>query len=476
MTAAAFHLSADEAQTLTGGRWHGHPRSVSMHGAAIDSRHVRPGMAFAALSGSKVDGHDFAETAAGDGAVLIIAERQVSVPIPVLVVDDVTVALGALASEFRRRYTGATWIAVAGANGKTTVKELLRAACAEHARTHATEGNRNNHLGVPLTILATPPDCRWCVIELGANKGGEIAELAAMVQPQVGVCTGIGPAHLEGYGDLAGVARGEGAVFAAVPAQGPCIFGREGLDQVAAAGGVSAQSLQDIVVELAAGRDLLVVGSDRCPIIGEARPDGILMRCGEGEVTLPLLGRHNLANAHVAWRAAVAAGVIPELALRGLTHVQPVPGRLRLLPLQHGHRLFDDCYNANPASMYAALEELSRSHGARLAVLGAMGELGDASSDLHRQIGADAARLGLPLLVVGSGALPQALLAGYIDAGGRDHVHMQDVATALLHLHQRLRVGPTAVLVKASRAAGLDQVVQDLIDAYAPTLEARHEC
>ncbi|TVR11083.1 MAG: UDP-N-acetylmuramoyl-tripeptide--D-alanyl-D-alanine ligase [Planctomycetota bacterium] len=476
MTAAPFDLQADEAQALTGGRWHGIPRTVRIHGATIDSRQVRPGMAFAALSGSKVDGHDFAETAAGDGAVLIIAERQVETPVPVLLVDDVTTALGALATEFRRRYQGATWIAVAGANGKTTVKELLRAACNEHAPTHATEGNRNNHLGVPLTILSTPADCRWCVVELGANKGGEIAELAAMVQPHVGVCTGIGPAHLEGYGDLAGVARGEGAVFAAVPQGGPCIFGREGLEQVAVAAGTSAQALEQIIIDIAHGRDLLVVGSDRCPIIGEARPDGILMRCGEGEVTLPLLGRHNLANAHVAWRAAVAAGVIPELALRGLKHVKPVPGRLRLVHLQHGHRLYDDCYNANPASMYAALEELSRSHGARLAVLGAMGELGETSSALHHQIGADAARLGLPLLVVGDGPLPQALLAGYIDAGGRDHLHMDHVATALLQLHQRLGVGPTAVLVKASRAAGLDQIVHELIAAYGEDREASPQC
>lgn len=465
MTPASFTLDAELAQRLTGGRWHGRPHSVTVRGAAIDSRQVRPGVLFACLRGARVDGHDFAATAAGDGAVLLLASRPVPVPVPVLVVEDVAKALGQLASELRRRLQDATWIAVAGANGKTTVKELLRAACAEEQLAHATEGNKNNYLGVPLTIFATPEHSRWCIIELGANQPGEIADLAAMVQPDVGVCTGIGPAHLEGYGDLLGVAKGEAAVFAAVPSGGPCLFGREGLDVVAEAMGQDPERLSAVVAEQAAGRQLVVVGSASCPVTGETRPDGVEMHCGEGRVRLPLLGHHNLANAHLAWRAAVAAGVIPEVALRGLKRVRPVPGRLRLVPLRDGHRLFDDCYNANPASMRAGLEELSRQPGARLAVLGAMGELGQEAARMHRQLGADAAYLGLPILICGN-AMAEEMLHGYAAAGGRDAAHCPDQLSALHCLAERLAHAPTALLVKASRAAGLDQVVSGIVADY----------
>lgn len=474
MTLTPFTLAAEEAEQLTAGQWHGRPREVIVRGAAIDSRQVRPGMLFACIQGSRVDGHDFAATAAGDGAVLILAQRPVVAPIPVLVVADVTLALGQLAAELRRRLDQATWIAVAGANGKTTVKELLAAACGEEGPTHATEGNRNNHLGVPLTILNTPDAVRWCIIELGANKGGEIGELAAIVQPDVGVCTSIGPAHLEGYIDLIGVARGEGAVFAHVPENGFCLFGREGLDAVAAAAGLSAQEIEEAVYQQAHGRQLLVIGSDSCPVTGETRPDGIDMVCGEGRVRLPLLGHHNLANAHLAWRAAVAAGVIPEVALRGLKRVVPVPGRLRLLALRDGHRLFDDCYNANPASMRAGLEELARQPGARLAVLGAMGELGAQAAQMHRQLGGEAASLGLPILVVGE-ELAAAMVAGYQAGGGRDFCHVPDREQALTFIRERLQVGTTALLVKASRAAGLDAVVTALTAEYQLSPEAQRD-
>ena len=187
---------------------------------------------------------------------------------------------------------------------------------------------------------------------------------------------------------------------------------------------------------------------------------------------MPLLGQHNLANAHLAWRTAVAAGVIPEVALRGLKSVQPVPGRLRLIPLCAGHRLFDDCYNANPASMRAGLEELSRQPGARLAVLGAMGELGEQADDMHRQLGAEAAHFGLPILVVGDD-MAAAIAEGYVAAGGRDWQHVPGHAEALAFIDARFAVGTTAVLIKASRAAGLDRVVSAISERYPQPVSER---
>lgn len=471
---APFTISREEAQAITGGVWHGSAREVTIHGVSIDSRDVWPGALFACIKGARVDGHDFAATAVGDGAALIIAQRQLDIPVPVLVVDDTETALGQLASEFRRRFTNARWIGVSGANGKTTVKELLAAAMAEDGPTHATSGNRNNHLGVPLTILNTPAETRWAVVELGANKGGEIAELAAMVQPDVGVMTSLGPAHLEGYGDLAGVARGEAAVFAACPAGAPALFGAEGLDAVAAAGGAEEDQLFALIEGAAAGRDFSVVGGWRAPLTGDVSPEGVRFHCGEGAVALPLLGRHNLANASLAWKAAVAAGVNPECAMRGLARVKPVPGRLRLITLG-AHRCFDDCYNANPASMAAGLQELSRQPGARLAILGAMGELGGKAATFHRSVGATAASLGLPLLVVGTGLATEISL-GYKEAGGRDVSEVMDVRTALEHVQARLEVGPTALLVKASHAAGLSALIDGLQQHFSQQATEAETC
>lgn len=463
MTAPApFVLDPATAADLTAGRWIGPERTVTIQGATLDSRAVTPGNLFACLLGERSDGHDHAAAAAGKGAAMVLASREVTVPIPQLLVADVTAALAALAREFRQRNADTTWIGVTGSNGKTTVKELLTAACAADGPTHATKGNLNNHLGVPVTVLATPAGTRYAVIEMGASAGGEIAHLAGIAQPTVGVITGLGPAHLEGFGGLGGVARGKSELFRAVPDGGRCLFGRHGLEANAAAQGVDADDLLDLVRTAAMGRHLVVVGDPGCAVDGVLGDYDSELRTPVGSVRVPLLGQHNLANAALAWHAAIAAGVAPALALRGLAAVQPGKGRLLLRRIS-GHLLYDDSYNANPSSMAAGLHVLARQPGARLAVLGAMGELGQTSADLHRQVGRLAASLGVSLLSVGAGAKP--IAEGYLATGGRDHEHATDHAEAVAAVLARMRTGPLAVLVKASRSAGLDQVVRGVEQA-----------
>jgi UDP-N-acetylmuramoyl-tripeptide--D-alanyl-D-alanine ligase len=422
-------------------------------------------MLFVCCDGDKHDGHDFAEAAHTAGSVLTLACRMVNIDAPVLLVHDVATALAKLATEFRSRHRGATWIGITGSNGKTTTKELIAAACgAPSPAVHATRGNLNNHLGVPLTVLATPAGVTHAVIEMGANHPGEIAALAAIVHPDVGVISSIGPAHLEGFGDLAGVARAKGELFAALPHGSEAIVGITGLAGTCTLFGLDPQTVLNVLRERALDRNLTLVGSSTHPVEGEVLADGIELRTSAGTVRLPLLGAHNLTNAAIAFRAAVAAGVPAAQALAGLARMAPIAGRLATVALGT-HRIIDDSYNANPASMLAGLGVLAKQSGHRVAVLGAMGELGAASIHGHTEVGQEAARLGLPLVVVGERAVP--IVTAYRAAGGPQVEHVEDHVAAVAAILRHLEHGPTTVLVKASRSAGLDAVVRSLTSSAA---------
>lgn len=455
---APFRLRAEDAERITGGRWLGQPREATVRGASIDSRRIQPGCLFACLPGGRADGHDFAAAAVGSGAALILAARPVKVPAPVLVVRDVAAALAALAAAFRARAQGCTWIAVAGANGKTTTKELIAAACRAGARgpVLVTQGNLNNHLGVPLTVLSLPERAAFAVVEIGSNHPGELPALAAIVQPHLGCVVSLGPEHLEGFGDLAGVAREECSLFRALPPAAKAVLGIFGLPDQAEAHGSSAAELIGIARGLADGRDLALSGLP--PGAGDA------LRTPAGDAVLGLIGEHNRANAWLAWQVAVAAGVPGADALAGIAAVRAAPGRLR--PLRIGpHLVIDDCYNANPASMQAGLAVLAARGGRRLAVLGHMGELGEASLRGHRLVGAEAARHGVALIAVG--ALARPILDAYREAGGADGQPAADRQVAGTMAARWMRAGgPAGVLVKGSRSAHLEDALEAVCAAF----------
>ena len=457
---APFRLRADEAEALTGGRWSGTPREVTLRGAAIDSRRVSPGCVFACLAGERADGHDFAAAAAASGASLILASHAVRVPVPVLLVKDVAQALRELATAFRARHSDVRWIGVAGANGKTTTKELiaaaLRAGGSGREPVLVTSGNLNNHLGVPLTVLSLPDRARFAVIELGSNHPGELAQLCAVVRPDLGCVVSIGPEHLEGFGDLAGVAREECALFTALPAGAPAFLGTHALATQAAAYATTAEAVLAIARAAAAGRDLHL-SAEPPAAAGEA------LSTPAGSAQLALLGAHNRANAWLAWQVAVAAGIDGRAALHGLASVRAAPGRLRPVACA-GHLLIDDSYNANPASMQAGLEVLAARPGRRLAILGHMGELGEASAHGHAQVGSLAARLGVALIAVGPLALP--IHAAYVAAGGSDGHHAADHAGAIRAANAWLAAGTATLLIKGSRSAHLEEVVTGVCEAH----------
>jgi UDP-N-acetylmuramoyl-tripeptide--D-alanyl-D-alanine ligase len=466
-TPVTWTLEAAQAEALTGGRWSG-PAAVRLCGATVDSRRVAPGNLFVCIPGARVDGHDFAAPAVAAGAALVIAERplrDLPAGAAVLNVADSALALAAIAGELRRRLPGCVWIGIAGSNGKTTTKELVAAACAARGPVHATRRNLNNHLGVPLTILATPAGVMTAVIELGANHPSELAALCAVARPQVGVVSSFGPEHLEGFGSLAGVVAAECELLAALPPDAGAFVGLGGLAAHARAMGEDPARLLAIVREQGRHLRLRLLGDadlpGNLPCDGETGADGIALRTAGGAVCLPLLGAHNLANACLAWHAAVAAGAAPAAAATALAAARPVAGRL--VPRPWGrHLVLDDTYNANPASMLAGIQVLAARPGRRLAVLGAMGELGAGHEAGHRQVGAACAAAGLPLIVVGDAA--RGMLDGY--GPGARFAGDCAAATALVRA-EAAGPDPLTVLVKASRSAALERIVDALL-AEAP--------
>ena len=457
-TPGEFVLDRTTAERLTNGQWQGAVERVVVRGACLDNRAVRPGCLFACIVGARVDGHDFAPAAVRDGAALILATRALSTTVPVLVVRDVAQALAALAGEYRSRHRGAVWIAVAGSNGKTTTKELIASACAAHATTHSTAGNLNNHLGLPVTVLNTPADVRYAVIEMGANHPGENAMLARVVKPSVGVVTSVGSDHLEGFGSILGVARASAELFTELPSSGTAVLGLHGLHDGCRAFGENVDAC--LAALRVAGRSVIELGGPH-DVDGEIQADAVVLRTVAGPVRLALLGQHNLVNAAVAYQAATAAGVPAEVVLRGLASMRPVTGRLTTLRVGI-HTVLDDSYNANPASMLAGLAVLAARPGAKLAVLGHMGELGAHAEAGNRQVGQDAAQHHLPLITVGAAA--RSIGTAYRAAGGTELEHHDDRATAAIAVSQRLgSAAATTVLVKASRSAGLEQIVAQLV-------------
>jgi len=458
-TPGEFVLDRATAERLTKGQWQGTVERVALRGACLDNRAVRSGCIFACIVGARVDGHDFAAAAVRDGAALILATRALSTTVPVLMVRDVAQALAALAGEYRLRHRGAVWIAVAGSNGKTTTKELIASACSAHAATHSTAGNLNNHLGLPVTVLNTPADVRYAVIEMGANHPGENAMLARVVSPSVGVVTSVGSDHLEGFGSILGVARASAELFSELPSSGTAVLGLHGLHEGCRAFG---ENVDECLAALRVPeRSLIELGGPH-QVDGEILADGVVLRTAAGEVRLALLGQHNLVNAAVAYQAATAAGVPAAVVLRGLAAMRPVTGRLTTVHMGI-HTLLDDSYNANPASMLAGLAVLAARAGAKLAVLGHMGELGAHAEAGNRQVGHDAAGHRVPLITVGAAA--RSIGTAYRAAGGTEHEHYDDRTAAALAVAQRLQAAAvaTTVLVKASRSAGLEQIVAHLV-------------
>lgn len=410
----------------------------ALTGVATDTRTLKAGDLFVALRGERYDAHDFLADAVKAGAAALVvndARRTVGLGVPVFEVPDTLVALGAL-GRFRRLAWGRPVIAVGGSNGKTSTKELLRAALGSRFRVHATTGNLNNRIGVPLTLLAIEDGADVAVIECGTNEPGEIAALRAIVRPDIAVVTTVQEEHLEGLGSLAGVMAEEMALT-------------DGVSLAVVPGDETA------VVEEATRRAARVIA----PTLGahglHADGRGWLEHDGV-RVEVPLRGRHNLRNATLALAVAQEFGVSAADAARGVG-AMPMPPMRSTVARLGAALLINDAYNANPASVRAALALLRDVGGGRqrVAVLGTMRELGAHTARAHRELADEALAEGHDL-VCGIGEFGTALAAAA--PGDARVLTAEDVDDLWPRLAPRL-AGNAAILLKASRGVKLERLV-----------------
>jgi len=458
VAAPRFRLSTLAADC--GGRLVGADCDIAR--AHTDTRSVAAGDLFVALRGERFDGNAFAAQALEAGAVAALVEREDALPAGAsgIVVADSRRALGAIARAHRNRIAPLV-LAVTGSNGKTTVKEMLASILRGvhgDAAVLATEGNLNNDIGLPLTLLRLAPNHRFAVCEMGMNHAGEIAYLCEIAEPDIAVVNNAGTAHLENLGSLEGIARAKGEIV-------------QGLRE----GGTAVLPQTDrwlpLWQQFAGQHPTLRFGLDAAAdIAGQASADGVVtLRHADATATCRLAtpGLHNAHNACAAIAAAVAAGIPLARAAAALDGFNGTKGRLQIKRAANGATLIDDTYNANPDSARAAIAVLAAAPQPRILVLGDMGELGPDAPALHREVGAAARAAGLEHLLA-AGELSHETVAGF-GTGGE---HFASHAALIEALRGRLTTD-TTVLVKGSRFMRMEQVVEALAvpsaDTRAPT-------
>jgi UDP-N-acetylmuramoyl-tripeptide--D-alanyl-D-alanine ligase len=452
VSAPAVAMRLAELARVSGGRLIG--GDMAFASVSTDSRNLDRGALFVALRGPHFDGHEFIAAAIERGAVGALVERELPLSLPQVVAPDALAALSVFARAWRRQF-GIPVVGVTGSNGKTTTKEMLRAILSLSGSCMVTRGNLNNHIGVPLTLLNLNAEHRSAVIEMGANHPKEIAALAAIAEPTIGIVTNAGAAHLEGFGGLEGVARGKGELFAGLPRTGVAVINAD--DEYANYWRqcASAQRVLTFGIDHAAdftAQALSVVNDEQgfCSYFELVTPAGSCM------ATLRLAGAHNLRNALGAAAAAHAAGATLDDIQAGLESMRPVGGRLELKPALKGAALIDDSYNANPSSVKAGLDALQSLGGRRWLVFGEMRELGPESKSLHAEIGNYARESGVErLLAVGEDARFAVTTFG---AGAQ---WFADLDALIAEAQRALEAGVT-VLIKGSRANRLERAANAL--------------
>jgi UDP-N-acetylmuramoyl-tripeptide--D-alanyl-D-alanine ligase len=436
---------------------------MEIKGVSIDSRNIKEGELFVAIRGERFDGHDFVPEAIKRGAWGALVERTVlekqygslSVLRNILPVEDTLCALQEMAHMHRKKYSFPV-VGITGSNGKTTTKEMLAGILKQLGPVLKNEGNLNNHIGVPLTLLGLNATHKAAVVEMGMSAVGEIDALARLVSPTVGIITNVGPAHLEFLGSLDNVARAKGELLDHIRSGGTAVLNADDpyYETLKAKSGAR-------VVAFGIESNADVRASDIRQ--GEGFMDFILTVDGSRmNVRLQIVGRHNVYNALAAAAGAIAAGVSVDAVKYGLDDFMPITMRSEIKQLQ-GRTILADYYNANPASVEAALVALMsiQSKKKTVVVLGDMLELGASAAEAHREIGKTAVRLGVDIVIT-IGKLSTHTAEGAIDAGmPRDRVfetQTHSEAAALIRQHSR---PGDAVLIKGSRGMKLEKILEE---------------
>lgn len=416
---------------------------VFISGVSTDTRNLNFGDLFIALRGEKFDGHKFIDASIEQIVRGVLVQKSVNTKLPVIMVEDALVGMTRWAHAWRSKVSP-NLIAITGSNGKTTVRQMVSDILHQVGRVCATEGNLNNHIGVPLTLLALRAHDQFAVIEMGANHHGEIHHLSMLAEPNVAVITNAGPAHLEGFGSVAGVAKAKGEIMDGVSQEGTLVLNAD-------------DDYFDFWLQESEHLHVLTFGfGEDAQIKGRALPNNSLVittPTDEMEVTLPVLGKHNMYNALAATATACALNIGVVDIQAGLQSTHQVSGRLQIKQGILGAKIIDDTYNANPASLQAAIEVLCAQQGEPWLVLGDMAELGRDAKLIHAQMGEMARAAGVKKLF-GLGELAAYAVTAFGGCGLHFQSH-EELSKELLSCLDE----DCCVLVKGSRAMHMEDVV-----------------
>lgn len=443
-------IDLQQLQAIVGGTLHG---NAVFNAVSTDTRSLRPGELFIALQGPNFNGNRFVEQARSQGACAALVSETGTGDLPALVVPDTRLALGQLGA-WNRAQSRAKVVALTGSQGKTTVKEMTAAILARCGKVLYTQGNLNNDIGAPLTLLQISGEHDFAVIELGANHKGEIAYTTRLTRPDIALINNVAATHVEGFGSLQGVAEGKSELW-------------QGLGD----GGIAVVNLDDanVVAHVPAGVRAVGISAAGNPAaryrIGPVHGEGLAgsrftlhTPAGSREAVIHVPGMHNVANALAAAALAMEAGASLDDVVQGLGLAHAAKGRLNVRKGRKGAVILDDSYNASPSSFRAAIDVLAALPGLRIVAAGDMGELGSEASEEHRALGAYAAARGIEHFL-GTGDLTAHAVSGFGSRG----VHLADRDQLAARLLTLLETG-VSVLVKGSRSAGMERVVKQLTE------------
>ena len=435
-------LMLSQIAEMTGGEMIG--SDVAIESVATDSRLVKSDQLFIAIKGERFDAHDFVADLAGKAGAALV-HKKIDCNLPQVLVKDTLQALADLASAWRTQLSVPV-IGLTGSNGKTTLKEMIAAILSQNGKVLATFGNLNNAIGMPLTLLRVRQDHDFAVIEMGANHFNEIEFLTNIARPNVAVVNNAGAAHLEGFGDLQGVAKAKGEIFIGLGTHGVAVVNAD-------------DTFADYWKDSNKDREVLTFGiNNEATISGRLLSDGGLMiKVGVQEIraNLQLLGRHNALNALAATAVCTAFGIKLETIVKGLESLRPVKGRLAPVTGIHKAQILDDTYNANPDSARVALDVLAGRKNTAF-VLGDMGELGENAVALHEQIGEQARLAGIDkMYCLGKYS------AKACEKFGKNGHSFKEMDALLESLTRNMAENMT-ILVKGSRTMKMERAVEAL--------------
>jgi len=442
----SFSMSLDDIAGILSAKRIG--ENITVEGISIDTRTINGGELFIALKGPNFDGHDFIESAIDKGAVAVLAQDNVTAD-NVVLTTDTHEALGLLAKAWRKKFHKPVF-AITGSNGKTTVKEMIASIISQNQSVMATHGNLNNDIGVPLTLFRLNESYDAAVIEMGANHSGEIDYLTNIALPDIAVVTNIGAAHLEGFGSIENTAKAKSEIFKGLSESGTAIINAD-------------DPFYDLFKDETAQHNVISFGcKNKADVMSQwqSNHEGSVLKVttpkGDCEIKLKLLGSHNVMNSLAAIAASIAAGIPLQQIVKGLEILEPVNGRLQIKAGLNNSCIIDDTYNANPTSLYAALNVLHDFPGKRFLALGDMGELGGKEDELHIEAGIYAKQCGVDSLY----SLGRLAAKAAKEFGGNGFCYdkHEDMINALRNELSR----DVTLLVKGSRSMHMENVVNAL--------------